>query len=68
MKSLIDVITAENNALVLPQGTILALVNGNGEIVKQGSTLEIEVFDAMKEQVVLQVFSSAKPLDSKDFN
>lgn len=65
MQPLLNNIKAVNDALILPDGCRLTLVTDNGEIIQQGAELNASLFEAMKKQVVQQVFSTVKPLSKQ---
>lgn len=58
-------ISAANDGLILPDGCRLTLITDNGEIIQQGAELNASLFEAMKKQVVQQVFSTVKPLSKQ---
>ena len=45
-------ITATSNSLVLANGFTLAILDKNGKVIKEGSDVSLNVFEAMSDTVV----------------
>lgn len=60
-------ISATNTGLKLENGYSLALVDKNGNVVRQGNDVNKEVFDAMSAQVVKSICSRFTAINEADF-
>ncbi|WP_165726284.1 hypothetical protein [Pseudoalteromonas sp. SA25] len=63
-----EFVSSSNDGLVMKEGYKLAIVDEQGNILHMGDSVLDEVFNAMKAQVVKQVFSASRPLNDGDFN
>lgn len=60
-------ISSSNDELVMKDGYSLAVVDEQGNLIQMGDCVLVEVFKAMKTQVVKQVFSASRPLNDEYF-
>lgn len=60
-------ISSSNDELVMKEGYSLAVVDEQGNLIQIGDCVLVEVFNAMKTQVVKQVFSASRPMNDEDF-
>ncbi|WP_448248119.1 hypothetical protein [Thalassotalea agariperforans] len=49
----------QNTKLVLPKGIMVALITEDGDILKKGTEIELEIFSAIQKEVFSQVFSGS---------
>ncbi|AWB67891.1 hypothetical protein C2869_16310 [Saccharobesus litoralis] len=61
------VIKANNDSLSLPPGTTLTLVSKNGEVLNEGKDLITQIFTAITDEVVAQIFCEARPISEGTF-
>ncbi|GAB5381584.1 MAG: hypothetical protein Alis3KO_07840 [Aliiglaciecola sp.] len=67
MSRINKIITSTNLGLSLPSGATLVLINSCGDVIQQGSELTEQIFHAVTEEVVAQVFSDTTPLSAQSF-
>lgn len=60
-------ISATNTGLKVEKGYSLALVDKNGNVVRQGNDVNKEVFDALSTQVVKTICSRFTAINEADF-
>ncbi|MEP1445555.1 MAG: hypothetical protein ABJK37_05475 [Paraglaciecola sp.] len=60
-------ISATNTGLKVENGYSLALVDKNGNVIRQGSNVNKEIFDALSAQVVKRVCSRFTAINEADF-
>lgn len=60
-------ITSTNSGLKIKDGYFLALIDKNGNVVRQGIDVNKEIFDALSAQVVKSVCSRFTAINEADF-
>jgi hypothetical protein len=63
-----NLISAENDRLCVMNGYKIAIIDENGNVVKQGVSVEKDVFDAMTAQVIETFCKRFKGFTENDFN